>query len=76
MLRISHCLNNRLTDGGKAVSLKHWPRPEELGKFKKFTSSGLEPSIFRLVAYRLNHTLPRVTFIISYKNTVATRTSE
>jgi hypothetical protein len=25
-------------------------RPEELGKSKKFTSSGLEPATFRLVA--------------------------
>jgi hypothetical protein len=27
MLRIPYCLNNRLTDGGKVVSLTHWPRP-------------------------------------------------
>jgi hypothetical protein len=26
MLRISHCLDNRLTDGGKAISLKHRQR--------------------------------------------------
>jgi hypothetical protein len=26
MLRIPYCLDNRLTDGGKIVSLKHWPR--------------------------------------------------
>jgi hypothetical protein len=26
MLRIPHCLDNRLTDGGKAVSPKHRPR--------------------------------------------------
>jgi hypothetical protein len=25
MLRISHCLDNRPTDGGKAVSPTHWP---------------------------------------------------
>jgi hypothetical protein len=26
MLRIPHCLDNRLTDGGKVVSPTHWPR--------------------------------------------------
>jgi hypothetical protein len=26
MLRIPHCLDNRLTDGGKVVSLRHRPR--------------------------------------------------
>jgi hypothetical protein len=26
MLRIPHCVDNRLTDGGKAVNLKHRPR--------------------------------------------------
>jgi hypothetical protein len=26
MLRIPHCLDNWLTDGGKVVSLTHWPR--------------------------------------------------
>jgi hypothetical protein len=25
MLRIPHCLDNRLTDGGKVVSPTHWP---------------------------------------------------
>jgi hypothetical protein len=78
MLRIPHCLDNRLTGGGKAVSLTHWPyftpqkhyyfyvsgthfcyrlskpeglvRPEGLGKFKKITSSGIEPAIFQFVA--------------------------
>jgi hypothetical protein len=25
MLRIAHCIENRLTDGGKDVSLTHWP---------------------------------------------------
>jgi hypothetical protein len=41
MLRIPHCLDNRLTDGGKVVSLTHplskpqgVVRPEGLGKFK------------------------------------------
>jgi hypothetical protein len=27
MLRIPHCLDNRLTDGGKVVSFTHRPRP-------------------------------------------------
>jgi hypothetical protein len=27
MLRTPHCLDNRLTDGGKVVSPKHQPRP-------------------------------------------------
>jgi hypothetical protein len=48
MLRIAHCLDNRLTDGGKVVSLTHQPRStlqkhyfsalvrlEGLGKLKK-----------------------------------------
>jgi hypothetical protein len=50
MLRIPHCLYNRLTDGSKVVSPMHWPcsnfcwmlskpqglvQPEGLGKFKK-----------------------------------------
>jgi hypothetical protein len=26
MLRIPHCVDSRLTDGGKVVSLVHWPR--------------------------------------------------
>jgi hypothetical protein len=26
MLRIPHCLDNRLTDGGKVVSPMYWPR--------------------------------------------------
>jgi hypothetical protein len=30
-------------------------RPEELGQFKKSTSSGLEPVTFQLAAYCLNH---------------------
>jgi hypothetical protein len=30
-------------------------RPEELGQFKKSTSSGLEPVTFRLAAWCLNH---------------------
>jgi hypothetical protein len=25
MLRIPHCLNNRQTDGGKVLSIAHWP---------------------------------------------------
>jgi hypothetical protein len=82
MLRIPHCLDNRLTDGGNVVSptirphftlQKHlffcfWnsfllevgqtPGPSEAGrifKSKKFSSSGLEPAAFRLVAYCFNH---------------------
>jgi hypothetical protein len=47
MLKIPRCLDNRLTDGGKIVSLTHLPhftpqehpqglvRPEGLGKLKK-----------------------------------------
>jgi hypothetical protein len=37
ILRIPHCLDNRLTDGGKVVSLKHRPRsiPQ-----KHFSTSG------------------------------------
>jgi hypothetical protein len=27
MLRISQCLDNRVTDSGKVVSPMHWPRP-------------------------------------------------
>jgi hypothetical protein len=26
MLKIPHCIDNRLTDGGKVVSPTHWPR--------------------------------------------------
>jgi hypothetical protein len=77
MSRIPHCLGNRLTDGGKAVSPTHqaalyspdtlffcfWysfllevsepqglVRPKGLGKLKMFTSSGLEPATFWLLA--------------------------
>jgi hypothetical protein len=78
MSRIPHCIDNRLTDGGKVVGPTHRQhfisqqhsfsasgthfcyrlsepqsqvRPEGLGKFKiSFSSSGLEPAIFRLVA--------------------------
>jgi hypothetical protein len=64
MLRIPHCLYNRLTDGGKVVSPKHRPlskrqglvRLEGLGKLKKFIRLiGLELATFRLVAQCLNH---------------------
>jgi hypothetical protein len=81
MLKIPHCLDNRITDGGKVLSPKHPPhftpqkhyfyyyyyvydtyfcyklskpqglvRPERLGKFKKITSSVIEPASFRFVA--------------------------
>jgi hypothetical protein len=78
MLRIPHCLDNRLTDGGKVVSpmhLSHFTpqkhfylyvygtnfclrlselqgvvRLKGLGKFKKITSSGIEPATFWFVA--------------------------
>jgi hypothetical protein len=33
MLRIPHCLDNRLTDGGEAVSLTHSPRSAPAYKF-------------------------------------------
>jgi hypothetical protein len=37
MVRISHCLHNRLTDGGKAASLMHRPRSTSQ---KRFSASG------------------------------------
>jgi hypothetical protein len=71
MLRIPHCLDNRLTDGGKkhyfSASGTHFcyrlrkpqdlVRPEGSRKLKQnsFTSSGLEPATFRLVAQCLSH---------------------
>jgi hypothetical protein len=38
MLRIPHCLVNRLTDGGKLVSLTHRPRSTQ--KKHYFSASG------------------------------------
>jgi hypothetical protein len=38
MLRIPHCLDNRLTDGGKVVSLTH--RPRSTPKKHYFSASG------------------------------------
>jgi hypothetical protein len=79
VLRIPHCLDNRLTDDGKVVTalrtrrtllprniiiFMFWypflleaesksqglVRPEGLGKFKKITSSEIEPATYRFVA--------------------------
>jgi hypothetical protein len=36
MLRIRHCLDNGLTDGGKVVSLTHWPSSTPQGYFFLF----------------------------------------
>jgi hypothetical protein len=38
MLRVSHCLHNRLTDGVKVVSLTHQPRPTSQKHY--FSASG------------------------------------
>jgi hypothetical protein len=57
MLRIPHCLDNRLIDGGEVVSLtpqKHFSATVLLKELRKLrnsmTSSGLEPTTFWLVA--------------------------
>jgi hypothetical protein len=55
MLRIPHCLENLLSDGGKVVSLTQRPHFTSqkyyfFRKLKKFTSSGPEPATFRIVA--------------------------
>jgi hypothetical protein len=36
MLRIPHCLDNRLTDCGKVVSPTHWQHPKGKTKQKNF----------------------------------------
>jgi hypothetical protein len=45
MLRIPHCLDNRLTDGGEVVSLTHRPRSTP---HKHFSASGTHESSIQM----------------------------
>jgi hypothetical protein len=55
MLRIPHCIDNRLTDGGKVVSLTHRPRSAIQKSY--FSTSGtlfdrLCGLVLRVIGYR------------------------
>jgi hypothetical protein len=56
MLRIPHCLDSRLTDGGEVVSPTHWPRSTPQKHYCSVSDTHFDlyssPSITRIIKSR------------------------